>query len=52
MTYDFDNIYYTMETMIYATNQFNEKLLEVCKERKDISCIDLSKEVPRTNDYV
>lgn len=52
MTYDFEDTYYPMETMIYTTDQFNEKLLEVCRENKEVYCLDLDKKIPRTNDYM
>ena len=51
MTYDFGDIYYPTETMIYAMEEFNNRLIKVCKNIKDIFCIDLEKKVPKTLDY-
>ena len=52
MTYDFGDIYYPIETMIYSMEEFNKKLLNVCENNKDIFCIDLEKKVPKTFDYI
>lgn len=52
MTYDFGNIYYPTETMIYSMDGFNKRTLEVCKKNKDIFCIDLEKKVPKTLNYM
>ena len=52
MTYDFGDVYYPTETMIYTTEKFNNKLLDVCEKNKEILCIDLEKKVPRTLDYI
>lgn len=51
MTYDFGDIYYPTETMIYSMQEFNNRLLKVCENNKDIFCIDLEKKVPKTLDY-
>ncbi len=51
MTNDFGEIYYPTETMIYSIDAFNKRLLKVCKNNKDIFCIDLDKDVPKTLDY-
>ncbi len=52
MTYDFGDIYYPIETMIFSTEEFNKRLLKVCEINKDIFCIDLEKKVPKTLDYI
>jgi len=52
MTYDFGEIYYPIETMIYSTEEFNKKTLEVCEEHQEIFCIDLEKKVPKTLNYM
>ncbi len=55
MTYDFGEIYYPTETMIYSMEKFNNKLLEVCennKDNKDVLCMDLEKKVSKTFDYM
>ncbi len=52
MTYDFGDIYYPTETMIYSMEEFNKKLLKVCESNKDIYCIDLEKKVPKTFNYI
>jgi lysophospholipase L1-like esterase len=52
MTYDFGDMYYPIETMIYSMEEFNNKLLEVCENNKEIFCIDLEKKVPKTLDYM
>jgi lysophospholipase L1-like esterase len=52
MTYDFGDVYYPTETMIYSMEEFNKKTLEVCKKHNDIFCIDLEKKVPKTFDYM
>ena len=52
MTYDFGDIYFPTETMIYSTEEFNKVLLKVCRNNKDIFCIDLEKKVPKTFDYI
>ena len=52
MTYDFGDIYYPMETMLYSTEEFNNILLKVCDKNKDIFCIDLGNKIPRTLDYM
>lgn len=52
MTYDFGDMYYPTETMIYSMEGFNKALLKVCKNNKDILCIDLEKKVPKTFDYM
>jgi len=51
MTYDFGDVYYPTETMIYSMEEFNKKTLEVCGKHKEVLCIDLEKEVPKTFDY-
>ena len=51
MTNDFGDIYYPAETMIYSIDAFNKRLLKVCENNKDIYCIDLDKDVPKTLDY-
>ncbi|MBM3233743.1 SGNH/GDSL hydrolase family protein [Candidatus Pacearchaeota archaeon] len=51
MTNDFGDNYYPVETMIYSIDAFNQKLLEVCESNKDIFCIDLDKDTPKTPDY-
>ena len=52
MTYDFGDIYYPTETMIYSMEEFNKRLLKVCENNKGIFCIDLEKKVPKTFDYI
>jgi lysophospholipase L1-like esterase len=52
MTYDFGEIYYPTETMIYSMEEFNKKNLEVCKKNEEILCIDLEKKFPKTLDYM
>jgi lysophospholipase L1-like esterase len=52
MTYDFGDNYFPTETMIYSMKAFNKRLLKVCKKNKDIFCIDLEKDVPKTFDYL
>lgn len=52
MTYNFGDIYYPTETMIYSMEAFNNKLLEVCKNNPEIYCIDLEKKVPKTFNYI
>jgi lysophospholipase L1-like esterase len=51
MTYDFGEVYYSIETMISSMEEFNNRLLKVCENNKDIFCIDLEKKVPKTLDY-
>jgi len=52
MTNDFEEIYYPTETMIYSMEVFNKRLLTVCENNKNIYCIDLEKDVPKTLDYM
>lgn len=52
MTYDFGDIYYPTETMIYSMNEFNKILLKVCENSKNIFCIDFEKKVPKTFNYL
>jgi len=52
MTYDFGDIYYPTETMIYSMEEFNNRLLEVCEDNKDVFCMDLEKKVPKSFDYM
>jgi len=51
MTYDFGDNYYPIETMIYSIQEFNKRLLEVCKENKDVHCLDLEKDIPKDLNY-
>ncbi len=51
MTYDFGEIYYPTETMIYSMEEFNKIPLKICENNKDVFCIDLEKKVPKTLDY-
>lgn len=44
------NFFSTM-IMAYLMDKYNQKLLEVCSENKDVLCFDLSKEIPKTLDY-
>jgi hypothetical protein len=52
MTSDFGEIYYSTEIMIYSTEEFNKKTLEVCEKNKDILCLDLEKKVPKNLNYM
>lgn len=52
MTYDFGNIYFPIDTMIYSMDSFNKKTLEVCEESKGVLCIDLEQKVPKTLQYM
>jgi len=52
MTYDFGDVYYSMDVMINVTEEFNRKLLEICESENNLYCINLGEEVPRTLDYM
>jgi hypothetical protein len=52
MTYDFGDTYFPTKTMIYSMEEFNKRLLKVCEDNKEIYCIDLEKDFPKTLDYM
>lgn len=52
MTYDFGEWYYPTETMTSVMEEYNKALLTVCNENKEIRCLDLEKNVPKTLNYM
>lgn len=51
MPTDFNGNFYTTEVMINSMKEFNFRLAEVCAKNKEILCLDLEKNIPKSLDY-